>query len=228
MSDTPNAAPMKKGKLLLATAGAVVAGTLIVFGAILPAEYNVDLLGVGKLSGLSRLWAPPENEIDANGSAGPLAREYERGFRSDVIEIPLGGFLEGNDRSTLEYKVALTEGGTFIYEWEVIGAEDPRDITFDFHGHTVPEPGKAMTVATYRQGAGIRGAGALTAPFSGIQGWQFSNGGERPVVVRVRLAGFYNLVPAGEEGNLAGIIANVPPAEARTIYAPRPEDAGSK
>ncbi len=72
-----------------------------------------------------------------------------------------------------------------------------------------------MTVATYRQSSGLRQQGALTAPFDGIQGWQFSNAGERPVVVRLRLAGFYTLVPAGRPGNEAGIVANVPAAQAR-------------
>ena len=57
--------------------------------------------------------------------------------------------------------------------------------------------------------------GAQTAPFDGIQGWQFSNSSERPVVVRLRLAGFYDLVPAGQPGNEAGIVANVPAAQAR-------------
>jgi hypothetical protein len=72
-----------------------------------------------------------------------------------------------------------------------------------------------MTVATYKQAFGLRQQGALTAPFDGIQGWQFSNSSERPVVVRLRLSGFYALIPAGQPGNEAGIRANVPAAEAR-------------
>ena len=78
-----------------------------------------------------------------------------------------------------------------------------------------PKPGEGMTVTTWRQGFGLRQQGALTAPFEGIQGWQFSNAGDKPVVVRLRLAGFYDLVPPGAPGNEARIVANVPAAEAR-------------
>jgi hypothetical protein len=72
-----------------------------------------------------------------------------------------------------------------------------------------------MVVSTWRQGFGLKQQGALTAPFDGIQGWQFSNSSEQPVVVRLRLSGFYDLVPVGAPGNEAGILANVPAAQAR-------------
>jgi hypothetical protein len=60
-------------------------------------------------------------------------------------------------------------------------------------------------VASYRQAFGLKQQGALTAPFDGIQGWQFSNSSEKPVVVRLRLSGFYDLIPAGQPGNEAGV-----------------------
>ena len=34
--------------------------------------------------------------------------------------------------------------------------------------------------------------------------------GTKPVVVHVRISGFYDLIPPGDVGNEAGIIANVP------------------
>ena len=149
------------------------------------------------------------------GQGAARAREYDIPFRNDVVEIPLGDFMAGADKSELEYKVRMRKDATLIYAWEVIGASDPRDFRFDQHGHTTPAPGQAMSVATYRQAFGLRQQGALTAPFDGIQGWQFSNSGEKPVVVRVRLAGFYELVPPGQPGNEAGIVANVPATQAR-------------
>ena len=214
--------PMSRARLLLAVAVALIAGVLIVFGAILPAEYNVDPLGLGRLSGIARLWAAPENTIDANSASGPRAREYEVPFRSDTIEIPLTDFLGGNQGSELEYKVHMAKDASLIYAWEVVGAAKPNDFHFDFHGHTTPKAGEAMTVATYKQGYGLRKQGALTAPFDGIQGWQFSNSSEQPVVVRLRLSGFYSLIPSGQPGNEAGIVSNVPAAQARPYTPPRP------
>jgi hypothetical protein len=206
--------------LALITGGGILGGALIVLGFIMPSEFHSDPLGIGKLTGVARLWAPPEVTIDANSASGPLARESETPPRSDVIEIPLTDFLGGAKGSELEYKVAMKKGASLIYEWEVIGAKNPDDVAYDFHGHTTPEPGKSMEVATYKQARGLKQAGSLTAPFDGIQGWQFSNFAEGPVVIRVKLTGFYELVPAGKEGNLAGIVANVPAAQARPDYKP--------
>ena len=207
--------PMPKGRLIAATLGALLLAVLIVLGAILPAEFNRDPLGVGKLSGLSRLWAPEDKTVDADAGGVARAREYAIPFRTDVVEIPLGDFLAGADKSELEYKVRMAKDATLTYSWEVVGATEPRDFHFDQHGHTTPVPGQPMTVSTYKQAFGLKQQGALTAPFDGIQGWQFSNSSEKPVVVRLRLSGFYDLIPAGQPGNEAGIVANVPTAQAR-------------
>jgi len=207
--------PMARGRLILSLLGACVLAALVVMGAILPAEFNQDPLGVGKLSGLSRLWAPDENKVDAGKGQVARAREYDTPYRTDVVEIPLGGFLSGAENSELEYKVRMRKDAALIYSWEVAGASDARDFHFDFHGHTTPKPGEAMSVSTYSQAFGLKQQGALTAPFDGIQGWQFSNSSEQPVVVKLRIAGFYELIPSGQPGNEAGVIANVPAAQAR-------------
>jgi hypothetical protein len=207
--------PLARGRLIAAVLGAAVLAVLIVLGAILPAEFDRDPLGLGKLSGLSRLWAPEDRQVDARAGGVARAREYDVAFRTDVVEIPLGDFLAGAEKSELEYKVRMAKDATVTYAWEVVGASEPRDFHFDQHGHTTPAPGQPMTVTTYRQAFGLKQQGALTAPFDGIHGWQFSNSSEKPVVVRVRLAGFYELIPAGQPGNEAGIVANVPAAKAR-------------
>lgn len=208
-------AAMPKARLIVAILGALALAVVIVAGVILPAEFNRDPLGVGRLSGLSRLWAPEDRQVDAGAGGAARAREYDAPFRSDVIEIPLGDFMAGADRSELEYKVRMKKDATLIYAWEVIGTDEPRDFHFDQHGHTTPTPGQPMTVSTYRQAFGLKQQGALTAPFDGIHGWQFSNSSEKPVVVRLRLSGFYELIPGGQAGNEAGIVANVPAAQAR-------------
>lgn len=217
MSTDTSSRPMSRGRLILAILGTAALAALIVLGAILPAEFNRDPLGVGKLSGLSRLWAPDETVIDTDKAGAARAREYATPFRTDVIEIPLGDFLAGADRSELEYKVRMRKDATLIYSWEVVGTTEPRDFHYDQHGHTTPAKGQPMTVATWRQAFGLKQQGALTAPFDGIQGWQFSNSSEKAVVVKLRLAGFYDLIPSGQPGNEAGIIANVPAARARPL-----------
>src|SRR4029450_9118611 len=106
----------------------------------------------------------------------------------------------------------MKKDATLIYSWQVEGAADPRDFHFDQHGHTTPAAGEAMSVATYRQAVRLEAPGALTR---GPHGRQFPNSSRKPVVVKLRLAGFYELIPAGRPGNEAGIVANVPAAQAR-------------
>ncbi len=217
--------PLPKKKLLLATGGALIAGALIVVGVVMPAEYDVDLLGVGKLSGLSRLWAPGENEIDPNAGSVQRAREFPTPWRTDVVEIPLTAMDLGVQGAQLEYKFHLPKDGTLIYSWEVIGADDPKAFEFDFHGHTVPKLAKEeMVVATYKKGHALSGNGALIAPFEGIHGWFLSNDTGKPVVVRIKAAGFYELIKSGAPGNEGRIIANVP-AEAARPNIPKADPA---
>jgi hypothetical protein len=214
---------VKPRTLALITGGGLVIGTLIVVGAIMPAEFNVDPLGLGKLSGIARLWAPEEKTVDANSAAsGPAAKIYEDiPMRTDVVEIPLTDFMGGAKGSELEYKVRMKQGSTMVFEWEAIGTDKQNDIHFDFHGHTTPAGSEPMTVATYKQGYALKQTGAITAPFDGIQGWQFTNGGDTAVVIRVKFTGFYDLIPLGEPGNEARIVANVPAAQARPDFKPR-------
>jgi hypothetical protein len=201
--------PLSAGRMLAIAGAALLVASLIVFGAILPAEFNWDPLGLGRITGLNRLWAPRQVAFDTSTSAVPLAREFPSGFRSDTIEIPLrrDGDRSGGDE--LEYKVRMRKDATFIYEWSVADIPNPEEFYFDFHGHTLGATTE-MTVATYKQATGTSANGALTAPFDGIHGWFFQNQSVNPVVVRVKISGFYELIPPGEIGNEAGIVANVP------------------
>ena len=207
--------PMAKGPLIAATLGALAVAALIVAGAILPAEFHRDPLGLGKLTGLSRLWAPDDKAVDPAAAGVARAREYDIVFRTDTIEIPLGGFMDGADKSQLEYKVRMQKDATLTYAWEVTGLTNPRDFQFDQHGHTTPKAGEGMTVASYRQGHALKQQGALSAPFDGIHGWLFANQGDGRAMVHLKLAGFYELIPGGEPGNEAGVVANVPAKDAR-------------
>jgi hypothetical protein len=201
--------PLPAGRMLAITLGALVGASVIVFGAILPAEFNLDPFGVGKMSGLSRLWAPREVAFDTSASTVPLAREYASGFRSDTIEIPLRREGDPTRGDELEYKVRMNKDATLIYEWSVSEIPNPEEFYYDFHGHTLTNV-KEMTVATYKQATATSANGALTAPFDGVHGWFFQNQSVNPVVVHVKISGFYELIPPGDTGNEAGIIANVP------------------
>lgn len=211
MAEPTTLQPLSRGKLTLATLGSLIAAAVIVLGAILPAELDVDPLGIGKFTGIIRLWSPAEKTINPNEGSFKRARTYDTPLRSDVVDIPINDPRTGFE---LEYKVRMKKDATLVYSWEVVGEAKPGDLYYDFHGHTTPAPGKEMSVATYKQARALKAQGSLTAPFDGIQGWFFQGSSDKPIVVRVRLSGFYDLIPPGETGNEKRIIANVPAAQA--------------
>lgn len=200
--------PLSRRRILGLAAAASLAALVVVFGGILPAEYHVDPIGLGKLTGTAKLWAPAETTVAAKapGAAPPATRSYPTVFRSDEVIIPIqaGGDPSRNDE--IEYKVHLKKGGTYIYSWEVIGGSGPDDVYVEYHGHTLASPAQ-MTVAYYKKGFAQRDNGVLTAPFDGIHGWFFQNQSLKPLKIKLRLAGFYDLIPPGEAGNEGELVA---------------------
>ena len=195
-----------KRTLLLSSGGALVVSAVIVFAAVLPAEYNQDPLGLGRATGLSRLWAPTEIIVSPDAAAGPSARRAPAAFRTDTFEIPLAPDGDESRRNALEFKVRLPKGGTLVYSWKAEGLNVPDDLMFDFHGHTVATGARGpVTVADYEKSSGAEANGSLVAPVDGIHGWYFRNRSDRPIKIRLKLSGFYRLVLAGQEGNLASI-----------------------
>ena len=206
LPDAIDPASPSKRTLLLSTAGAVITAVVIVFAAVLPAEYNQDPLGLGRATGLSRLWAPKEEVVATETAGGPAAVRQPVAFRSDTFEIPLAANGDEARGNALEFKVRVPKGGTLVYSWEAEGLSAPEDLMFDFHGHTAAaEAQGAVKVADYEKGSGASANGSLVAPIDGIHGWYLRNRSDRPIKVRLKLSGFYDLVPAGEEGNLARI-----------------------
>jgi hypothetical protein len=126
-----------------------------------------------------------------NWNEKPLAdgvfREYQADYRTDVIEIPLGPLGE------LEYKLGLNEGDSIVYQWDASGLEKPELLYAEFHGHTEPV-NNVGDLMFYRKANGATERGVLTAPFTGIHGWYLKNEAEKPIVVRLKVAGFYELL----------------------------------
>jgi hypothetical protein len=136
------------------------------------------------------------NEIPAPTGKEALSRTYAVGHRTDVIDVPIQ--VSGE----LEYMVRMKAGETVVYSWEVLNIRDPKSFHTEFHGHTEMEPGRPGDLMFYEKATGSKASGSLIAPWHGIHGWFWQNKSESPVVVRLNLAGFYELIP-GQVGQLA-------------------------
>jgi hypothetical protein len=167
-------------------AAGLIAGSMAAAVFLAPAT----LVGTAVLAAQS-----PWNEVPPPTGANAGSRFYETGYRTDVVDIP----IRAND-GDLEYKVKMKQGDTVVYSWEVRQQLPSPDFFYsEFHGHTEPPPGQRGDVTFYRKATGLKESGAMIAPFTGIHGWYLQNQSEIPVTVRLRIAGFYELVP-GQAG----------------------------
>jgi hypothetical protein len=133
------------------------------------------------------------NEILAPTGKEAVSRLYPAGYRTDVIDVPIRG-----NGAEIEYMIQMKSGDTVVYSWEVQNISNPQSFLTEFHGHTEPVGGRG-DLMFYQKAAGSKAGGSLIAPWNGIHGWYWQNKSEGPVVVRLRMAGFYELV-AGQTG----------------------------
>ena len=134
------------------------------------------------------------NEVPASKGKEAVSRTYPAGYRTDVIDVPIQG--------ELEYMVRMSADGTMVYAWEVPGVGDPELFYAEFHGHTEAAPGRPGDLMFYEKAAGSKASGSLIAPWQGIHGWYWQNKSGAPVTVRLRMSGFYELIP-GQAGHPA-------------------------
>lgn len=185
-------APSRKTLFTVLGGGFVAAGAILSI-AVLPAEYHIDPLGVGKFTGLLNLSRPAEVEValPANAGTDAVAHFYSTPLRGDSVEIPLAAAGDPEHRDQLEWKVRMKQGDTLVYSWSVDAPAD--EFYADFHGQSNPDP--MVKVLTYEKDYAAAANGAVVAQFDGIHGWYLQNQSEKAVVLRLKLSGFYEMRP---------------------------------
>jgi hypothetical protein len=148
---------------------------------ILPAEYGIDPTGLGEKMGLLALSSASAQAPDIPMAPPEAARFYPAAVKSNVIEIPLP--VDGE----VEYKVRMKQGETVVYSWSV----DNGSAYYDFHAEG--EPGGEDLRYKEEQDGAPAGHGSLVAPMNGIHGWYWLNVEDHPIVITLRVSGFYEL-----------------------------------
>ena len=107
-------------------------------------------------------------------------------WRTDTVDIavPAG--------KGLEYKLTMKKGATLVYNISYGTLAEPGMMLSEFHGHTKQVDGVG-DLMFYSKTGGSPQSGVFTAPWDGIHGWYLKNDGPKDVVVKVELAGFYEL-----------------------------------
>jgi hypothetical protein len=176
---------LTRGQLIRSASIALAVASALSVLVVLPAELHYDPTGFGRATGLLRSGREQSIKADATVSALPgVLYESSRPFRNDVIDIPLGLGAE------LEYKVAMSTGAELVYSWNVVGE---GKVYYEFHGESEPPESR---VESYKTVDGAHESfGALRAPLTGIHGWYLLNDSDTPIIVRLRLSGYYELSP---------------------------------
>ena len=107
-------------------------------------------------------------------------------WRTDVIDVavPAG--------KGLEYKLTMKKGETLVYNITYGSLADPKQLVSEFHGHTAQVNGVG-DLMFYSKTGGSPQSGSFTAPWDGIHGWYLKNDSASDVIVKLELAGFYEL-----------------------------------
>ena len=107
-------------------------------------------------------------------------------WRTDVVDVsvPAG--------KGLEYKLTMKKGETLVYNITYGTLADPTQMLSEFHGHT-PQVNGVGDLMFYSKAGGSPQSGSFTAPWDGIHGWYLKNNSAADVVVKLELAGFYEL-----------------------------------
>jgi hypothetical protein len=156
-------------KIVAATAVALLAAAVILFVAVLPAEYGIDPLGTGRLLGLTDLAAASTGAIEPQPAA----------YKTSRPTFELGPY------QFVEFKYRLDQGGSMVYTWKATGP-----VIYDFHSE--PDGAPEGYAESFDKGQSQEGHGTYTAPFSGIHGWFWENPGARWVTIELTTAGFYS------------------------------------
>ncbi len=165
-----------RSRLLLYTIWAAAVGAFVVFCVVLPAEFQKDPTGFGRITGLLQLRPPAPAKLPAlnlNTWFFPAA------YKSDVIQIPIKADGE------VEYKIKMQAGQALVYSWQ----SDSGNVYYDFHGEPPNNPKGSQS---YKVEEELKSAhGAFVAPFDGIHGWYWLNLTGQPIKITLNIAGFY-------------------------------------
>ena len=179
-----------KPAILKATVIALAAALVILFTAVLPAEYGIDPLKTGAalhLTDLSRASAKAAPVAVAAAAPAPVATGVYTAqpslYKVDTEDLSL------MPREGVEIKYHMLKGAGMVYAWKATGK-----IRFEFHGEPDQKPNKDY-YESYELDDKVgkdHSYGSFTAPSTGIHGWFWENKGDKEVRIHLTTAGFYD------------------------------------
>jgi hypothetical protein len=182
-----------KGAIVKATLIALTVALLLLFVAVLPAEYGIDPLRTGRLLKLTGI---SQSDANAGGRATPVKTglyTLEPGrYKEDAEDI---GLAPGDG---FEIKYHMQKGASIVFAWK---ADAP--VQFEFHGEPDQKP-KPNYFESYLLDDKIgkdHFFGSFVAPSTGVHGWFWQNKGKKDVRMHLSVAGFFDSAKMYEAGD---------------------------
>jgi len=167
--------------ILIAAGLALVIACVLLITTILPAEFNIDPLGTGKLLGIAGM------SEDDQTSVGALNKQ-DLDYFPDTYTVTLEPF------ESLEFKYRLSEGATMLFKWESTG-----EVFFDMHSEKDGVSPEEYS-PSFDQRQSEKEYGSYTAPFSGIHGWYWENRNSSAITITLNASGFFTQATEFRDG----------------------------
>jgi hypothetical protein len=178
-------------KAAIGKAVAIALGVAIVllFVAVLPAEYGFDPLKTGKLLGLTGL--SQAQSSDTKGRAAPTVEAGQGKVytpEAAIYKVDSQDFQLGPGEG-VEMKYHMAKGASMVYGWKANGK-----LAFEFHGEPDQKPSKDYfeSYELNEKPGKDSSYGSFTAPSTGIHGWFWQNKGQKEVAFHLTVAGFFD------------------------------------
>lgn len=210
-TDLPNRAELPStGKLLRSTVVAAIIASGLLITTVLPAEYGIDPIGIGRALGLTQMGeikaalaaegaaqkAPPalptlpqsaspttaSPKVSAAASKTPATGKAVAA-RQDTMTVQL------KPGQGAEIKLTMSKDAHVRYEWSTTG----NPVNYDTHGDPVNAP--KSFYHGYGKGRGATSdAGTLRAAFDGTHGWFWRNRSNSEVTITLKTSGNYEQI----------------------------------
>ncbi|WP_417211487.1 transmembrane anchor protein [Acinetobacter venetianus] len=190
-------------KLIKSTAIAAVSAVVVLVTCVMPAEYAIDLTGMGKVLGLTKmgeikqsLAQESENGINAEqtvNSVEQISVKTSTQTATDNTQMVMPAInkesisIELKPDQVTEVKLTMPQSASVNFDWKAVGG----GLNYDTHGDPVNAPkgfyhgyGKGKNETTQQ--------GVLKAAFDGKHGWFWRNRTENPVTVTLLVEGQFS------------------------------------
>ena len=173
-------------QLIKSTIIAFLVAVVVLLVAVLPAEYGVDITGLGKVFGLQQMGEikaeleqanhkQEKQELATVETNKPIEEKpAEAQENSASIEFQL------EPGQSIEYKLEMDKDAEVHFLWEVSGGAAFHDT----HG----DAGKDFI--SYKKGRDVqKDEGLLKAAFTGNHGWYWKNKGDKAITIKLDVKG---------------------------------------